>query len=89
MMVHILGDSSSSLGDWGITHLGIELIDATNSLFDSAVLDSLAYLYTLLYQLVVDIVRKASLACEFDGSFGKTLDEEVLEDQGVQIAKTG
>jgi hypothetical protein len=70
------------------THLGIELVDSTDGLFDTTVFDRLADLHALLDHRMVDVVRETSLAGELDRSVGEPLDQEVIKDQSVEIAVT-
>lgn len=70
------------------THLGIELVDSTDGLFDTTVFDRLADLHALLDHRMVNVVRETSLAGELDRGVRESLDQEVIEDQRVEITVT-
>jgi hypothetical protein len=68
------------------THLGIELVDSTNGLFNTTVFDRLADLHALLDHRMVDVVRETSLARELDRGVREPLNQEVVKDQRIEIA---
>jgi len=68
-MYLILGDLLMPFGDRNETYFWIEFVNPADSLFDSTILNSLANLHAFLNHGVVNVVRKAGLASEFDGGF--------------------
>lgn len=67
------------------THLRIEFIHTTNCLFDTSIFDSLPDLHPFLDHVLVDCGRDAGLPGEFNSCIRETLDDQVVEDQGIEI----
>lgn len=87
MMVHILGVLRLRVSKIDQTYLWVELVDPPNGLLDTPFLDGLTNFHAFLDHCMVDVGWETCLPSELDGGVREAFYEEVVEDEGVHIAR--